>query len=93
MREARWRDRRRRDHTLDRPEPYAYTGLVASRLRKVTVNLPADLVDDAVRITAKGLTPTIIEGLHELQRRAKRSALRQLRGKVRFELDLETTRR
>ena len=66
---------------------------VASRLRKVTVNLPADLLEDAVRITAKGLTPTIVEGLQEIQRRAKRSALRELRGKVRFELDLETTRR
>jgi hypothetical protein len=59
----------------------------------VTVNLPADLINDAVRITDKGLTATIIEGLQELQRRAKRSALRQLRGKVRFGLDLETTRR
>ena len=66
---------------------------MASRLRKVTVNLPADLVDEAIRITAKGLTPTIIAGLQELQRRAKRSALRQLRGKIRLELDLETTRR
>lgn len=66
---------------------------MAMRLRKITVNLPADLLDDAVRITAKGITPTIVEGLHELQRRAKRSALRQLRGKVRFQLDLETTRR
>lgn len=66
---------------------------VASRLRKVTVNLPADLLDDAVRITAKGLSSTIVEGLQEIQRRAKRSALRELRGKVGFELDLETTRR
>ena len=66
---------------------------MASRLRKVTVNLPADLVDDAIRITTEGLTATIIAGLQELQRRAKRSALRQLRGKVRVELDLETTRR
>lgn len=78
---------------IDRLQPYLYTVAVASRLRKVTVNLPADLVDDAVRITAKGLTPTIIEGLHELQRRAKRSALRQLRGKIRFQLDLDATRR
>jgi hypothetical protein len=66
---------------------------MASRLRKVTVNLPADLVDDAIRITAKGLTPTIIEGLHEIQRRAKRSALRQLRGKIRIDLDLAAARR
>jgi hypothetical protein len=36
---------------------------------------------------------TVIEGLEELDRRAKRSALRALRGKVRFELNLEDTRR
>ena len=57
------------------------------------MNLPGDLLDEAVRITAKGITPTIVEGLHEIQRRAKRSALRRLRGKVRFALDLEATRR
>lgn len=66
---------------------------MSARIRKVTVNLPADLLEDAVRITAKGITPTIVEGLHELRRRDKRSALRQLRGKVRFQLDLDTTRR
>jgi hypothetical protein len=64
-----------------------------AKVRKVTVNLPADLLEDAVRITAKGITPTIVEGLHELRRREKRSALRQLRGKVRFQLDLDATRR
>jgi hypothetical protein len=31
--------------------------------------------------------------LRELERRARRSALRSLRGKVRFELDPEETRR
>jgi len=35
----------------------------------------------------------VVEGPHEIRRRAKRSALRQLRGKVRLHLDLETTRR
>ena len=64
-----------------------------ARIREVTVNLPADLLEDAVRITAKGITTTIVEGLHEVQRRDKRSALRQLRGKVRFQLDLDATRR
>jgi len=66
---------------------------MATRLRKVTVNLPGDLLDEAIRITAKGITPTIVEGLHEIQRRAKRSALQRLRGKVAFALDLDTTRR
>lgn len=66
---------------------------MARRLRKVTVKLPAALVDDAVRITTKGIAATIVEDLREVQRRAKRSALRQLRWKVHFDLDLETTRR
>ena len=63
------------------------------RLRKVTVNIPAETLETAIRLTGKGITPTIIEGLHEIERRAKRSALRALRGKVRFALDLEETRR
>jgi hypothetical protein len=61
--------------------------------RKVTVNLPRKALENATRITGKGVTATLIEGLHELERRARRSALRALRGKVRFELDLEETRR
>ncbi len=59
------------------------------RLKKVTVNLPADVLENATRLTGKGITPTILEGLLELERRAKRSALRALKGKVRVELDLE----
>ncbi len=63
------------------------------RLKKVTVNLPARALEAATRITGKGITSTIIDGLHELERREKRSALRALKGKVRFALDLEETRR
>jgi hypothetical protein len=66
---------------------------MARRLRKVTVNIPAETLETATRITGKGITPTIIEGLQELERRERRSALRSLRGKVRFELDLAGTRR
>jgi hypothetical protein len=60
---------------------------------KVTVNLPSDTLEQARRLTGKGITGTIVEGLEELQRRAHRSALRALRGKVPFELDLGRTRR
>ena len=66
---------------------------MAERARKVTVNLPEKTLETALRITGKGLTATLVEGLHELERRARRSALRSVRGKVRFELDLEETRR
>ena len=64
-----------------------------SRLKKVTVNLPVQILQNATRLTGKGITPTIVEGLQEIERRAKRSALRALKGKVRVELDLEGTRR
>jgi len=47
--------------------------------KKVTVNLPTDVLERAQKITGRGITPTIIEGLRELERRAQRSALRQLR--------------
>jgi hypothetical protein len=66
---------------------------VKRRLRKITVNVPAQTLEDTTRIPGKGVPTTFIEGLEELQRRAKGSALRALRGKVRFELDLAATRR
>jgi len=66
---------------------------MGQRLKKITVNVPEDALDNATRITGKGITSTIVAGLHELERRAKRSALRQLKGKVRLTLDLEKTRR
>ena len=66
---------------------------MSERTRKITVNVPARILENAVKVTGKGVTSTVIEGLEELDRRAKRSALRALRGKVKFELDLEETRR
>jgi len=61
--------------------------------QKITVNVPREVLAEARRITGKGITATIMDGLRELQRANKRSALRRLGGKVRFELDLENTRR
>jgi hypothetical protein len=66
---------------------------MADAVRKITVNLPAKTLETAMRITGKGVTPTLVEGLQEIEKRAKRSALRGLRGKVRFELVLDETRR
>jgi hypothetical protein len=66
---------------------------VTTARKKVTITLPVEVLRNAQRITGKGITPTILEGLEELQRREQRSALRRLRGKIRFELDVEETRR
>ena len=80
------------DHILGQLRPYAYTSGM-ERLRKVTANIPQDILEHAQRLTGKGITLTLVEGLRALDRNARRSALRQLRGKVGFELDLQRTRR
>jgi hypothetical protein len=61
--------------------------------KKITANLPAKLLERAQRTTGKGITETLIAGLEELEKSRQRSALRGLRGKIRFELDLAETRR
>jgi hypothetical protein len=66
---------------------------MGARFRKITVNVPAETLENATKITGKGITPTIVAGLHELERKAKRSALRHLKGKIRLDIDLESTRR
>lgn len=67
--------------------------VMASRVKKITLNVPADVLERAQEITGEGVTSTIVHALEELERQAKRSALRQLKGKVKLDLDLETTRR
>lgn len=65
---------------------------MSDAVKKVTVNLPEELLERAKRLTGKGITETLIDGLHELERERKLSALRKLKGKVRFELELDKTR-
>lgn len=60
--------------------------------RKVTVQLPADLVDQAQRSSGKNLTATICEGLKLVASGPAYEGLRRLKGKVRFSIDLRTLR-
>jgi hypothetical protein len=80
------------DHIRDHIEPYVYACRMG-QIRKITANIPADILANAQRTTGKGVTLTLIEGLKALDRKARLSALRQLRGKVGFDLDLDRTRR
>lgn len=45
--------------------------------RKITVNVPVAVLENATRITGCGITRTIVEGLRELEKKAQRSALRK----------------
>jgi hypothetical protein len=66
---------------------------MAESVKKITANLPAKLLARAQAITGLGITETLVAGLEELERSRQRSALRSLRGRVQFALDLEKTRR
>ena len=63
-----------------------------SETKKVTVNIPTHVLEQAMEATGKGVTATIVSGLEELERQRKRNALRRLKGKIAFDLDLEATR-
>lgn len=80
------------DHIPGHIRPYDYTVRMGA-LRKITANIPENILANAQRVTGKGITLTLVEGLKALDRDARRSALRRLRGKVAFDLDLERTRR
>jgi hypothetical protein len=60
--------------------------------RRITANLPSDLLDAAMEVTGKGITETIVEGLSQIQRRRFYERAMALRGKVKLEIDLEETR-
>jgi hypothetical protein len=60
--------------------------------RRITANLPADLLDQAMKATGRGITETLIEGLERLRRAdAYRKAL-TLKGKIQVAVDLDTSR-
>jgi hypothetical protein len=60
--------------------------------RRVTANLPDDLLDAALKVTGKGITETLIEGLEQVRRRRFFERALALRGKVALQVDLEESR-
>jgi hypothetical protein len=62
-------------------------------LKKVTVVLPADLLERATTATGKGITPTIREGLEAMAAVHSFEGMRRLRGKVKLSIDVEQLRR
>ena len=60
--------------------------------RRVTANLPGDLLDDAMRVTGKGITDTLVEGLRRVRRSRVYHKAMVLKGKIRVDVDIETSR-
>jgi hypothetical protein len=57
--------------------------------RKITVEVPADLLEKAQRASGEGVTGTVRTGLQLVAASQAYARLRQLRGKVRFSKSLD----
>jgi hypothetical protein len=55
--------------------------------RRITVELPVDLVRKAQEATGEGLTATIRKGLERVAASRDADELRRMRGKVKFSID------
>jgi hypothetical protein len=53
-------------------------------MRKVTVMLPKDLLDRAVKASGQGITPTIRRGLETIAAAEAYERILRMRGKVKF---------
>jgi hypothetical protein len=62
------------------------------QMRKITVEVPPDLLDRAQQATGGGVTQTVREGLQLVAASQAYAALRQMKGKVRFSRSLEEIR-
>ncbi len=63
-----------------------------SEARKITVELPADLLVRAQESTGQGITATIRQGLEMVAASRAYAELRRLKGKVAFSVDLQELR-
>lgn len=61
-------------------------------VKKITVQIPGELLRKAQKATGLGITPTIRQGLQLVAAGRAYERLRRLRGKVRFSLDLRALR-
>ena len=56
--------------------------------RKITVEVPEDLLASAQAFTGEGVTETVREALELLRQREVQNRARQLRGRIKFGVDL-----
>ena len=63
-----------------------------NKIRRITANLPEELLKEATQVTHKGITETLIHGLRLIRRSAAFQKAQALKGKLKIELDLDESR-
>jgi hypothetical protein len=60
--------------------------------RRVTANLPIELLEQACRVSGRGITETLVAGLTLIKRTGAARKAARLRGRLHLDVDLETSR-
>jgi Arc/MetJ-type ribon-helix-helix transcriptional regulator len=63
-----------------------------SDMRKITVEVPEELIASVQASAGMGLTETIREALEQMRQRQVQNEVRKLRGKVKFSMTLDELR-
>ena len=66
--------------------------IIMTKGRRITANLPGQLLEDAMEVTGKGITETLVEGLRLVRRARAYEKAMALRGKVNLSIDLDASR-
>jgi hypothetical protein len=61
-------------------------------LQKITVNVPEDVLADALAVTGEGITQTVREGLERIARSRVYKSLGRMHGSSNIDLDIEALR-
>ncbi len=62
------------------------------KTKRITANLPAPLLQEAIQATGKGITATLVEGLELVRRARAYDKAMALRGRVNLDIDLAVSR-
>ena len=62
------------------------------KAKKLTIEVPEDLLAKATAATGQGITPTVQKGLELVATTGAYAALRRIKGKVTFSVDLAKLR-
>jgi hypothetical protein len=60
--------------------------------RRVTANLPLELLEKARRVTGQSITGTLVQGLELVRRSAAADKAARLKGRLKLDVDLEVSR-
>ncbi len=63
-----------------------------SEVRRITANLPSELLEEAMETSGKGITETLVEGLRLVRASAAYEKAMALKGKLDLQIDLDVSR-